>query len=346
MATNSKKTETLVGLFLFLGLSILAGIILLFGNISNYFKDNYEVKVSFTEASGIIEGSTVRLRGVKIGEVGEQPKLTGGSMIQVVLDIEDRYKIDQEAVFQIEQAGIIGDKEIIITPPMQSSMMFLSAGAEVMGSQAGGLELLQNEAEAIAGDARMLLGDAKGAMAKLESSLDEIHVAVVQMGETMRSVDSVVLKMGKTMDTVNEGLLTEENVGAFGSTLANLNEASASFVEIGGKIDPVMADLRLAIGEIRETGETAKTTITKMDPALEKLPGVLTSLEKTANRATAAIDKVDSNDGALGALVSDEELKKDLKDFVRNLKKNGVLRYKDADEEEEDPRDRFQGRRR
>jgi len=346
MKANSKKTETLVGLFLFLGFAILAGIILLFGDIVGFFKGQYEVKVSFSEAAGIIEGSTVRMRGAKIGEVGEKPALTGNSMIQVVLKVDDGVQIDKGSIFQIEQAGIIGDKEIVITPPKHSSQMYLNSGAEVMGSDPGGLELLQNEAEGIAMDTRSLLGDAKGVLAKLESSMDEIRVVVTQMGSTMKTVDSVVLKMGTTMDTVNGGLLTEENVNAFGSTLANLDKASASFAEIGGKLDPVMADLRLAIGEIRETGKTAQTTIAKMDPALEKLPDVLTSLEGTANRATAAIDKIDGKNGALGALVSDQELKTDLKDFVRNLKKNGVLRYKDADEEEDDPRDRYQGRRR
>ena len=76
------------------------------------------------------------------------------------------------------------------------------------------------------------------------------------------------------------------------------------------------------------------------------MPRVLSSIERTANKATAAIEKVDSNKGALSALVSDKELKTDMKDFVRNLKKNGVLRYKDEEEKEDDPRERFRGRRR
>ena len=79
MATNSKKTETLVGVFLFLGLAMLGAIILLFGNIGDLFKKRYEIKVNFKEAPGIIKGSTVRLRGAKIGQVAEKPKLIGGS---------------------------------------------------------------------------------------------------------------------------------------------------------------------------------------------------------------------------------------------------------------------------
>jgi phospholipid/cholesterol/gamma-HCH transport system substrate-binding protein len=346
MASNSKKTETLVGLFLFIGFVLLGGIILLFGNIGDFFKGSYEIKVSFTEAPGIIKGSTVRLRGAKVGEVAGKPMLTGDSMIEVVLDIDDRFQIDQGSVFQIGQASLLGDKEIVITSPAHSSHLYLNPGAEVLGSDPGGLELLQNEAEGIAVDARALLKDAKGTLVKLEDSMEEIRV--------------VLAKMGTTMDTVNEGVLTEKNVGAFGNTLANLDRASATFADLGERLDPAVSEFRLAINEVRatnasaketietakETMETAKGAIARVDPALEGVPRVLDSIEKTADRATAAIDKVDSKKGALGALVSDQELKTDMKDFVRNLKKNGVLRYKDEDEKEEDPRDRYQGRRR
>ena len=346
MATNSQKTETLVGLFLFIGLGLLGTIILLFGNIGDYFKGRYQVKVKFNEAAGIIEGSTVRLRGAKIGEVGAKPSLTEDSMIQVLLEIDEQFKIDPGSTFQIGQASLLGDKEIVITPPKMASNTQLNAGAIVMGSDPGGLELLQNEAEGIALDARALLQDAKGTLAKLESSMDEVR--------------GVVVKLGSTMDAVNGGVLSEKNIGAFGSALANLDRASASFADLGERLDPVVGEVRLVVKEVRETNQavqgtlataqgaikTVEGTLAKVDPALEGVPGVLSSIERTADRATAAIDKIDNKDGALGALVSDQELKTDVKDFVRNLKKNGVLRYKDEDEKEEDPRDRFKGRRR
>lgn len=332
MATNTKKSETLIGLFLFIGLALLAGIIVLFGNIGELFKGRYELKVNFTEASGIIKGSTVRLRGAKIGEVAGRPKLLGESEIQVILAIDDRFQVDQGSTFQIGQASLLGDKEIIITPPTHSSHLYLNPGAEVMGSDPGGLDLLQNEAEVIAVDARALLKDAKVTLAKIDSSMDDIRLVASNLAETV--------------DKVNKQVLSGENVENFGGTLANLERASESFAKIGTQLDPALDEFRLAINEVRATNQTVKAAIAGVEPALEDVPRVLSSIEKTANKATAAIAKVDESRGALGALVSDKELKTDMKDFVRNLKKNGVLRYKDEEEEEEDPRDRFRGRRR
>lgn len=329
----------MVGVFLFLGLAMLGTIILLFGNIGDLFKKGYEIKVNFVEAPGIIKGSTVRLRGAKIGKVAEKPILIGGSKIQVVLEIDENHRIEEGSRFQISQASLLGDKEILITAPVSGSQDFIEPGSEVMGAGPGGLDLLQSEAEGIAGDTREVIEEARTALLKIEASVDEIK--------------GVAVKISETMDKVNEQMLSGENLENFRGTLANLNEASASFSKLGEKLEPMVGDVRLTINEVRETNRTVKgavesinSAVESVEPALNDVPRVMNSIEQTANTATAALEKVDGQNGALGALVSDNELKTDMKDFVRNLKKGGILGYKDEEEKEEDPRDRFRGRRR
>ncbi len=332
MATNSKKTETLVGVFLFLGLAMLGTIILLFGNIGDLFKKRYEIKVNFKEAAGIIKGSTVRLRGAKIGEVAEKPKLVDGSMIQVILAIDEDHRIEKGAFMRISQASLLGDKEILITPPAIGTDDFIEQGETVKGAGPGGLDFLQSEAELIAGSTREVIEAAEVALSKIEESVDEVK--------------TVASKLSKTVDKVNGQILSAENIRRFDGTLANLEKTSASFAKLGEKLEPAIGDFRLAINEVRETNQTAQSAIARVSPALQEVPRVLSSIERTADSATAAIEKIDDQDGALGALVSDKQLKTDMKDFVRNLKKGGILGYKDEEEKEEDPRDRFRGRRR
>lgn len=332
MATNSKKTETLVGVFLFLGLAMLGTIILLFGNIGDLLKKRYEIKVNFKEAAGIIKGSTVRLRGAKIGEVAEKPKLVDGSMIQVILAIDEDHRIEKGAFMRISQASLLGDKEILITPPAIGADDFIEQGETVKGAGPGGLDFLQSEAELIAGSTREVIEAAEVALSKIEESVDEVK--------------TVASKLSKTVDKVNGQILSAENIRRFDGTLANLEKTSASFAKLGEKLEPAIGDFRLAINEVRETNQTAQSAIARVSPALQEVPRVLSSIERTADSATAAIEKIDDQDGALGALVSDKQLKTDMKDFVRNLKKGGILGYKDEEEKEEDPRDRFRGRRR
>ena len=274
MPTNSKKTETLIGVFLFLGLAMLGAIILLFGNIGDLFKKRYEIKVSFKEAPGIIKGSTVRLRGAKIGEVAENPKLVGGSKIQVVLAIDEDHRIEKGAFMRISQASLLGDKEILITPPSVGTDDFIRQGETVIGAGPGGLDLLQSEAELIAGSTREVIKEAEKALLKIEESVDEVK--------------TVASKLSETMDKINGEVLAAENIKRFEGTLENLEKASASFVKLGEKLDPAIGDFNLAINEVRETNQTAQSVLKKVSPALEDVPRVLSSIERTADTATAA----------------------------------------------------------
>lgn len=332
MATNSKKTETLVGLFLFLGLAFLGGLILLFGSLDDWFKGRYEISVDFSEASGIIKGSSVRMRGAPIGRVASKPYFTDDARIRVVLAIEDRFEIAEGSMFQIGQASLLGDKEIIITPPVEPSGKFIQEGAEISGGGPSGLEFLQNQAEGIATDSRALMADARVALQKIDSSMDDFT--------------ALTRKLKTGVDTINEGILNDQNLINLSKSLANFERASASLAQLGDAIDPTVADIESTLAEFREAAQMAKSAIARVEPSIDKVPDVLSSLERTADTATDAIKEVNKGDGALGALVSDSELKKDMQDFVRNLKKNGVLRYKDEEEKQPDPRDRFQGRRR
>jgi phospholipid/cholesterol/gamma-HCH transport system substrate-binding protein len=331
MATSSRKTETLVGTFLFLGLGLLGTIILAFGGIQDFFKKQYELAVNFQEASGIVKGSSVRLRGAKIGTVAARPVLLGGDKIQVTLKIDADYRIEQGSSFRIGTASLLGDKEIVIMPPLKASGSFLSNGDVVEGLGPDGLERLQSEAASIAAETREVVREARGALVKIEQSVDEIR--------------KVAAQLTTTLDKVNGEILSPANLESVSGSLRNLENATAAFADLGDGLGPVVGDFRETIREVRETNAVVQKAVKKIDPTVEMLPDLIASIERTADSARRAIDQVQEEKGTLGALVADEELKGDMKDFVRNLKENGILRYKD-EESSEDPRERFRGRRR
>ncbi len=331
MATPSRKTETLVGTFLFLGLGLLGTIILAFGGIQDFFKEQYELKVNFQEASGIVKGSSVRLRGAKIGTVAAKPVLLGGDKIQVTLRIDADYRIEQGSSFRIGTASLLGDKEIVIMPPVEASGSFLNNGDVVEGLGPDGLERLQSEAASIAAETREVVREARGALVKIEQSVDEIR--------------KVAAQLTTTLDKVNGEILSPANLESVSGSLRNLENATAAFAELGDALGPVVGDFRETIREVRATNTAVQQAVQKIDPAVEMLPDLIASINRTADSVRRAIDQVQEKKGTLGALVADEELKGDMKDFVRNLKENGILRYKD-EESSEDPRERFRGRRR
>lgn len=331
MSANSKKTETLVGTFLLIGLGLLGATILLFGNLGDLFKETYQIKVNFSEASGLIEGSTVRLRGAKIGTVAEKPELIDGAKVQVVLKIDSDQRIEEGSVFRVGTASILGDKEIVITPPDRPSEVFLKEGAVVKGGGAGGLERLQDQAESIAEETKEVVREAKTALIKIEESVDEIR--------------KVATQLTTTLDKVNGEVLSSKNLDRVSGSLQNLEEATASFARLGKDLEPAVGDVRETIAEIRETNQVVKRAVQRVEPAFDSIPEVVSSIKRTSKSAQVALEKIQDNKGVIGALVGDEEIKGDVKDFVRNLKEKGILRYKD-EESTDDPRERFRGRRR
>ena len=336
MAEPRAKTETLVGTFVLLGILILGGLIVQFGNIADWAKGSYPVTVDFQEASGVIKGSTVRMRGAKIGEISTKPVLYDNSVVRIVLGIEEKFQIPEGSLFQVSQASILGDKEIIITPPAGATTAYIAAGSELLGGKASGLEFIQTEAEDIVGETRELMNEARGAIVKMEAALEDIREATSGLG--------------KTVETVNNELFSEKNLSNISSALENFDRAAVSIADLGDDAGPVLTEAREAIAEIKEATRTAKDALAKVEPALEKVPQTLDSIEKTVDQAgdaLASVQKtVDNKDSALSALTNDKETKEDTQAFIKNLRKYGILRYKDRETKEDDPRDRFKGRRR
>ena len=79
--------EMIVGLFLLAGFASFAYISIKMGDIKMFMDESYPVTARFTSISGLKEGATIELAGVKVGKV-TKIELDGGEYEAVVhLDI-------------------------------------------------------------------------------------------------------------------------------------------------------------------------------------------------------------------------------------------------------------------
>jgi len=276
--------------------------------------------------------------GADIGEVSDAPELVQSSSILVPLAIEEAFLIPVGSSFQISSASLLGDKEIVVTPPESGAVTSLAPGAKVMGAGATGLDLLQNEAERIANKTGTLIQQAG-------TTLEKVDLALVEL----RTVTS---RLGESLEIVNKDVLGSKNLENLSAALAHFNQAAQSIGELAEDFRPTAADSRIAIIEIRKATREARKAIAKIEPALADAPEVLEafkdtaiSIEKTAEEASAAIAKVENGDGALSALTQDPKTKEDTQVFIENLRKYGILGYRD-EKTKDDPRERRRGRRR
>ena len=117
MAATQSRPEIFVGLFLFIGLAMLGGLILQFGKYSDKLKGHYSLTIVFEDASGVIKGSEVRMGGARIGQVTNLPELNDEIKVEVELSIMAAIRIPEGSTFQINSASLLGDKLIVVTPP-------------------------------------------------------------------------------------------------------------------------------------------------------------------------------------------------------------------------------------
>lgn len=340
MSTQGKKSEVLVGLFLLIGLMVLGGLILQFGRFGDRFRDYYSISVVFDDASGLIKGSDVRMGGAKIGKVAQRPELNDKLKVQVELLIDDRVKIPVESGFQIESSTLLGDKLVVILLPEEVGGEHIEPGTRLKGAGPSGLEALQENAVKFSEEARDMIVQAEKALENLDAAVSDIRGATGGLNQMIAKI--------------NDRVLSEDNLGRFDRSLADLEETLGGIKEAGGGLGPAVEEARAAIDSIKVAADGAKQTLANVDekinalgPALEEVPGAVRSLSQVADKASGALDQMEEGDGLLGTLAYDREVSTDAKTFISNLRQHGILRYQDEEmKDENDPRNRFRGRRR
>jgi phospholipid/cholesterol/gamma-HCH transport system substrate-binding protein len=114
---QDKSREFWAGVFLLTGLALIAGLIILFGELPDLFKPTYSLTVKFTDASGLLKGSDVYLAGAVIGKVTTDPQyIPDSEKVEVKLKINQNVGIRKDAGYVIGSAGLLGDRFVIVKP--------------------------------------------------------------------------------------------------------------------------------------------------------------------------------------------------------------------------------------
>jgi phospholipid/cholesterol/gamma-HCH transport system substrate-binding protein len=323
MEERDKKTELLVGLFLFVGLVLLGLLILQFGTIRELFKTTYPITVALPDGSGIKAGSPVMLGGSPIGKVNARPSLNANfNGVIIPLEIYHDKKIPADAKFSIGTSGLLGDAFIEIKSSGKPTDKYLSPGSvpDENIAKGGGMAGLQDTAVQTAKKVDEALGDLQKVAADLRVSLKQVNEGALSTA-SMKDLTESFKHLNSVMTRLDEKTLDEKTVADLKQTITNLKQASES-------LD----------AQIKRIG----ATFDKLDPAFSKADKVMVSAEKamkTIDESAASLGRV-ANDirkgnGLLPALINDAQLKGEFKMLITNLRQRGVLWYKDKAGEEQ-----------
>lgn len=277
MNEQDRGLELKVGIFVAIGLSILAALIVQFGRLGEGFKSYYGLTVHFSDASGLLKGSDVLLGGAKIGQVAGPPRLvSSGRGVDVPLRIFDYVKIATGSTITVGSSGLLGDRFVAITPPLGKTTTYVAQSARVEGAREKGLDDITKEGGA-------LIKDLRGTVAKIDTAVSRL----------------------------NDQALSQTNMDHLKETFDNLNKTSAAFAESSKKIDGVIAKadgtmgsakeaadkLQLAVGDARKTIQSAGRIMNDAT-AGDGLLAMLLTNEEVANNLRALISNL-RNHGVL-----------------------------------------------
>jgi len=282
MSKQENITLLRVGIFMAIGLSVIAAMVVYFGRFGDAVHGYYNIRAEFTDASGVYKGVGVLLAGAKVGIVGNDPVILPDMQgVYVNLKIYDDVEIPNKSQFLIGSSGMLGDKfvQIMLDPDAKGSAA-IPHGATIKGQTGAGLGELTTKADALMGELQQTVLNIKSITAKL---------------------DTVVLT-GTTMGDIN-------------ATIANLQQTTASFAESSKKIDGLFEQAGSALKGGEATFASAKDASDELKKALVDVRGLLQQAKQ--------------GKGAIGVLLNDQETANNLRLLVANLKRSGILWYKD-----------------
>ena len=301
-----KGAEIYVGLFLLIGFSVIAAMVVTFGKVGQSFAKTYHFTVEFPNASGLVKGADVLLAGARIGHAAEAPFLLveGGFSVGVKLDINAAVKIPKASSFVVNQAGLLGDVYIDVIPPEKfdpnDPEQVVQPGQMIAGRQKPGLDDLQQSGGIV--------------LQKLAAELDEIKAATTGLNE----------------------LLSKQNVKNLSETFDSLKATSANLTEASKKLDPIFSKADSAVDSAKNTMQTVDKAAADLRTAMADFKKVAESANRTLDSAksmvetgTRVLQKADRGDGALGVLLSDRETAENLRALVANMRRSGPVFYKD-----------------
>lgn len=302
MKSDSRGIEWKVGLFMLIGLGLIAGMAIQFGKLGQGLKKYYMITAEFQNASGLLKGADVYMAGARVGFTADAPQLIEKRFaVKVVLKIKEGVKIPRGSSILIGSSGFLGDAFIGINPPANPNLNdSLKNGDYVIGTRLEGF-----------GDLAVKGADV---MDELKKRLQELETPIKD---------------------IRERVLSDKNLKAIDETFSSLSELTRDLKGSVKGIDDVIAKAKEAVDTVKDTVGSVKAPIAKIDAAAADLKVTLTSIKSAANSADRALEsarmllgKANAGKGTLGMLFADKETGDNLKALIQNLREHGILWYK------------------
>ncbi|HSR96639.1 MAG TPA: MlaD family protein [Kofleriaceae bacterium] len=334
---RERSLEFKVGLLILVSSAILIGLIVILGNFS--LRSGFTLRLDFDYVGSLAAGAPVKLSGIKVGKV-EAVELHGGAIdpaidkrvqVRVTAWVEDRVAdaIRADAEFFINTAGVLGEQYLEIVPGRDWQRPPLAPGSIVHDAHLvhdpprtdlvvarlyevldGVSSVLRDDRDAI----KHLLANGASAVAEVNQLLIDNRA---QIGELIGAGTALAREGTATLSKLNTGLgdgrpvasllaSADGALAAARSSLQTLTPGAAGFLTDATRVTGMITEQRL--GGIDRAIDSAGTAAARAGTLLDG--------------ANAVVGDLRAGKGTAGALLSRDELYSDIRELIRDLKRN------------------------
>ena len=278
---TKKNPETWVGIFVVIGILLLAFMTLKIEKFQIGRETGYRLNIFFDSAGGLSPNAQVRVAGVRVGGV-EKVALEGGKA-KVIFRIPKHVVLYKDAKAYLKSEGFLGEKYVEITPGTAGNLKVEPNGVIDQGAPPIDVEQF---------------------LSKMSGVGEDIKEVVKPVNDLLKAMDPK--KVEGMVDNLSKfsGQLSGL-AGDSKETLVKAKEAFASLEDIGEKVKKGEGTLGKLI--------TDETIYQDTKEVVEKVKGTAETLKNVS-------EKIERGEGTLGKLIQDESLYQEAKETLQSIK--------------------------
>jgi phospholipid/cholesterol/gamma-HCH transport system substrate-binding protein len=301
-----KTSKFMIGLFVTIG--ILIGMVaVVWLGASKYFEKGKTYVTYFDESvQGLQLDSAVKYRGVEAGRVEKIRVAPDNRLIEVVMKINLRGKLEREYVAQLKAAGITGivfvelDRKESDKPDVSPKITFASE-YPVISSKASEVKQLLTGIDNVIQSLNKI--DTQGISDQIKSTLRVLESVVASLDNLVGNVEKV-LGTGKLEDAVGEVKNTLLKVQSFVSDAQkdlqamNLGKSGTNIENATARLDKIMnsGEIEAVLAEVKDAARKMNQLVEGLDKRslaiTNNIKGTSENLKRASESLEMLVDRV------------------------------------------------------
>lgn len=341
---EKKNTNVRVGLFVFVAIALGSSLIFTLSDRKGLFGSKVEYEAVFSDVGGLRPGSTLRIAGVDVGQVGGVSLGEEGKIhVKLLVRSDFARLVRTDSVVSIGSKGMLGDKLVDISVGHGD---LIPEGGRLASREAFDLASITAQAGTIMNSAQATVENLRAATGVLADPEFQTDIK-----NTMHGVSELV-RLASSGDGLVHKLLDDPAFASnIESTMRNASEMTAELARTSRNARAITDEIRNGDGSAHEIiygragAELAQNLATASGEAAAIMSAVRTGDglvhqlvyeprggELIDNAAAMSGDMraimadVRAGRGTIGGFLTDPSVYEDVKRLVGNLERNEILR--------------------